>query len=478
MKRNNNLPISRREMLTRCGMGMGAVALTSLLGNSGFLEAAPTGGAVNPLAPKAPPLPAKAKRVVHIFLNGGCSHVDTFDPKPALQKFAGKPIPITLKTERRTGAAFPSPFTFQRYGQSGAEISEIFANVGSVADELCIIRSMHTDIPNHEPSLMMMNCGDVRQVRPSFGSWITYGLGSENQNLPGFIVLCPDGLPTQGNQNWRSAFLPGAYQATHIDTRETQIEKLIENIRNSYSDQAEQRRQLDLLQELNRGHQQQRQNDALIEARVQSFELAYRMQMEADEAFDTTKEPEHIHKMYGEGLQARQMMMARRLLERGVRFVQVWHGAGQPWDSHDDIKTNHGRLAREMDQPIAALIKDLKQRGMLEDTLVICSGEFGRTPTVELPDLGANSGMVNGRDHNPYGFTMLLAGAGLKKGLVYGATDEFGFAAAENRVHVHDLHATLLHLLGFDHEKFTYRYAGRDFRLTDVHGHVVRDILV
>ena len=473
--RHQNLFLTRREMLSRCGMGMGAVALTSLLGDS--LQGAPAGEAINPLAAKKPPLPARAKRVVHLFMNGGASHVDTFDPKPSLVRFGGKPIPITLKTERRTGAAFPSPFTFQRFGQSATEVSEIFSNVGSCVDDLCIVRSMHTDIPNHEPSLMMLNCGDVRQVRPSFGSWVTYGLGSENQNLPGFIVLCPDGLPTQGNQNWRSAFLPGAYQATHIDTRERQIDKLIDNIRNKYTSSAGQRRQLDLLADLNRGFQEKRQNDALLEARVQSFELAYRMQMEADDAFDLSKEPEHIHKMYGDGIQARQMMMARRLLERGVRFVQVWHGAGQPWDSHDDIRANHGRLARECDQPIAALIKDLKQRGMLEDTLVLWSGEFGRTPTVELPDLGANSGMVNGRDHNPYGFTAWLAGGGLKKGIVYGATDEFGFAAVENKVHVHDLHATLLYLLGFDHEKFTYRNAGRDFRLTDVHGKVVHDLL-
>ncbi len=469
--------LNRRQMLTRCGMGMGAVALTSLLGSAGQLAAAPIGDATGPFAPKAPPLPAKAKRIVHLFMNGGASHVDTFDPKPALAKFAGKPIPITLKTERRTGAAFPSPFAFRKFGQSGAEISEIFSNVGGCADDLCIVRSMHTDIPNHEPSLMMMNCGDVRQVRPSFGSWVTYGLGSENQNLPGFIVLCPDGLPTQGNQNWRSAFLPGSYQATRIDTRETQIEKLIENIRNGATTPEGQRRELDLLEKLNRGHQERRHDDALLEARVQSFELAYRMQMEADDAFDLSREPEHIHKLYGDGIQGRQMMIARRLLERGVRFVQVWHGAGQPWDSHDDIRSNHGRLARECDQPIAALIKDLKQRGMLEDTLVIWGGEFGRTPTVELPDLGANSGMVNGRDHNPYGFSMWLAGGGLKKGIVYGATDEFGFAAAENKVHVHDLHATLLRLLGFDHEKFTYRYAGRDFRLTDVHGTVVHDLI-
>ena len=367
--------ITRREMLTRCGMGMGALALTSELQGA-----------------KRPPLPFKAKRVLHLFMNGGVSHVDTFDPKPQLTKFGGKPIPITLKTERRTGSAFASPFSFKPYGKSGIEVSEIFSNVGECVDDLCVIRSMHTDIPNHEPSLMMLNCGDVRQVRPSFGSWVTYGLGTENENLPGFIVLCPDGLPTQGNQNWRSAFLPGAFQATHIDTREVQIEKLIENIRNTTTTAKEQRRELDLLKELNQGFQERRQNDALLEARVQSFELAYRMQMEADDAFDLTKEPEHVHKLYGEGMQARQMMIARRLLERGVRFVQVWHGAGQPWDSHDDIKTNHGRLARECDQPIAALLKDLKQRGMLEDTLVLWGGEFGRTPTVELPDLGWRMG--------------------------------------------------------------------------------------
>jgi hypothetical protein len=473
--KHSDLFMTRREALTRCGMGMGALALSSILG--GRAEAAVSGAAVNPLAPKAPPLPARAKRVVHLFMNGGASHVDTFDPKPSLTKYSGKPIPITLKTERRTGAAFGSPFTFRKFGHSGIEVSEVFSNVGECVDDLCIVRSMHTDIPNHEPSLMMLNCGDVRQVRPSFGSWVTYGLGSENQNLPGFIVLCPDGLPTQGTQNWRSAFLPGAYQATHINTRETRLEKLIENIRNGFTTRSEQRRQLDLLAELDRGYRERRQNDALLEARIQSFELAYRMQMEADDAFDLSKEPEHIQKLYGDGLQGRQMLIARRLLERGVRFVQVWHGAGQPWDSHDDIRANHGRLARECDQPIAALLKDLKQRGMLDDTLVLWSGEFGRTPTVELPDLGANSGMVNGRDHNPYGFTAWLAGGGLKRGLVYGATDEFGFAAVENKVHVHDLHATMLHLLGFDHEKFTYRYAGRDFRLTDVHGNVVRDLL-
>jgi hypothetical protein len=459
---------TRREMLTRCGMGLGSLALTHMLGAANF---------TNPQAPKAPPLPAKAKRVIHLFMNGGPSHVDTFDPKPSLQKYAGKAIPITLKTERRTGAAFPSPFEFKKYGQSGTEISEIFAPLGEHADDMCVIRSMMSDIPNHEPSLMMMNCGEVRQVRPSFGSWITYGLGSENQNLPGFIVLCPDGLPTQGTQNWRSAFLPGAFQGTQINTRETEIDKLIENIKNHYSTRQEQRRQLDLLGELNKKYQENRQEDALLESRVQSFELAFRMQMEAYDAFDLSKEPESAHKAYGTGLQGRQMMIARRLLERGVRFVQVWHGQGQPWDSHDDIKTNHGKLAAECAQPIAALLRDLKQRGLLDDTLVIWGGEFGRTPTVELPDVGANSGMSNGRDHNPYGFSMWVAGGGFKRGYVHGATDEFGFAAAENKVHVHDLHATLLHQLGFDHEKFTYRYAGRDFRLTDVHGNLVKELL-
>lgn len=458
--------LTRRDLLARCGMGLGAVALSTM-------DAA----TLNPLAPKPAPLPAKAKRVLHLFMNGGASQVDTFDPKPALAKYAGQPLPITLRTERRTGAALPSPFTFKKHGASGIEVSEIFEKVGERVDDLCVIRSMHTDIPNHEPSLMMMNCGDTRQVRPSFGSWLTYGLGSENQNLPGFIVLCPDGLPTQGNQNWRSAFLPGAFQGTHIDTRETEIDKLIENIRNYSTSREEQRKQLDLLAELNGEYMKRRQADALLEARVQSFELAYRMQMEADDAFDLSKEPESVKKLYGEGMQARQMMIARRLLERGVRFVQVWHGAGQPWDSHDDIKKNHGRLARECDQPIAGLLEDLKQRGMLEDTLVLWGGEFGRTPTVELPDPGANSGMSNGRDHNPYGFSMWLAGAGLKKGHVHGATDEFGFAALEKPVHVHDLHATMLHLLGFHHERFTYRYAGRDFRLTDVHGHVVKELL-
>jgi uncharacterized protein (DUF1501 family) len=303
-------------------------------------------------------------------------------------------------------------------------------------------------------------------------------LGSVNQNLPGFVVMCPGGYPIQESQNWQSGFLPGAYQGTYIDTQHTQIEQLIENIKSSSATPKEQRRQLDLLMEMNRRQEQRLGGtDPAMEARIQSFELAYRMQMDAADAFDISKEPQSIREMYGDGLQGRQMLIARRLVERGVRFVQVWHGAGQPWDNHDDLEANHRRLAQESDQPIGALLKDLKQRGMLEDTLVIWGGEFGRTPTVELPTPGANAGRQNGRDHNHYGFSMWMAGGGARGGYVHGATDEFGFKAVQDPVHVHDLHATILRLLGFDHEKFTFRHAGRDFRLTDVHGRVVKELI-
>jgi len=476
-----NLPVTRRDFLRRSGMGFGALALAGVMSDAGLLAADrrdQPGGSLSPLAPKKPHFPAKAKRVVHLFMNGGPSHVDTFDPKPMLAKYAGKPLPIpNLRTERRTGAAFPSPYRFARHGKSGIEVSEIFPHVASCIDDICVIRSMHADVPNHEPSLMLMNCGEARLIRPSFGSWVTYGLGSENQNLPGFIAMCPGGYPIQETQNWQSAFLPGVFQGTYIDTRHTDVEKLIEHVRNNAVSLAEQRRQLDLLRDLNERHQKKRQTDAQLEARIQSFELAYRMQIDASDAFDVSREPRHVREMYGPGVQGRQMLITRRLLERGVRFVQVWHGAGQPWDSHDDLEVNHRRLARECDQAIGALLKDLKQRGMLDDTLVIWGGEFGRTPTVELPTPGANAGKINGRDHNHWGFTVWLAGGGVKGGYVHGATDEFGFRAEEDKVHVHDLHATLLHLLGFDHERLTYRHAGRDFRLTDVHGSVVKEIL-
>ena len=456
-------------------MGLGTVALTRLLGDAGFLSSSAAAEAANPLAPKAPPFPSRAKRVVHFFLNGGPSHVDTFDPKPALEKYHGKPLPFeNLRTERKTGAAFASPFKFRKYGRSGIEVSEIFPKVGECIDDIAVIRSMQANLPNHEPSLMLMNCGDAVMSRPSVGSWVTYGLGTENQNLPGFIAMCPGGYPIKEAENWQAGFLPGVFQGTFIDSQHTNIEKLIEHIRNNYTSLPAQRQQLDLLRQLNQEHQEPRVEDPRLEARIQSFELAYRMQMEAADAFDIGQEPAYIRALYGEGVHARQTLIARRLLERGVRFVQLWHGAGQPWDNHEEIEKNHRKFSGEIDQPIAALIADLKQRGMLDDTLIIWGGEFGRTPTVELNDAGKEK---KGRDHNPYGFSMWLAGGGVKGGTVYGATDEFGFKAVENPVHVHDLHATILHLLGFDHERFTYRYAGRDFRLTDVSGRVVREII-
>jgi hypothetical protein len=405
-------------------------------------------------------------------MNGGPSHVDTFDPKPLLSQYHGRPLPRqNLRTERRTGAAMRSPFTFRRYGVSGIEVSELFARTAAAhIDSLAVVRSMHADVPNHEPSLMLMNCGDGRLSRPSMGAWITYGLGSENQNLPGFIAMCPGGYPIVAAQNWRSAFLPGAYQGTYINTQHTDIRQLIENIRNGSATPAEQRRQLDLVRRLNELHLEQRQRDAQLEARLQTFELAYRMQAEAEGAFDVGREPLSLRERYGRTTQGRQLLITRRLLERGVRFVQVWSGAGQPWDSHDGLATAHRALARDWDQAIAAFLTDLKDRGLFDNTLVLWGGEFGRTPVAELPAL-------SGRDHNHYGFSMWLAGGGVKGGYVHGATDEFGFAAVERRVHVHDLHATILHLLGLDHTRLTYRYAGRDFRLTDVHGEVVRELL-
>lgn len=457
-------------------MGFGALALSGLLSPN---PAAADPVSLNPLTPRKPHFAAKAKRVIHLFMNGGPSQVDSFDPKPELTRMHGKTLPMeNLKTERKTGTALKSPWEFHSRGESGLPVSDLFPNVARMADELCVIRSMHANVPNHEPSLMLMNTGDERLARPSMGAWINYGLGTENENLPGFVALCPNGVPIVETQNWRSAFLPGAFQGTHIDTKHTAAEKLIQNIKNAKIPLKTQRDQLDLIQELNAKHLAEREGDAKLEARIQSFELAYRMQLQASDVFDVSREPQSIRKLYGEGQQGRQMLIARRLVERGVRFVQVWHGAGQPWDSHAQIERNHGRLAGECDQAIAALLQDLKQRGLLDETLVIWGGEFGRTPTVELPTPGANAANTAlGRDHNHHGFSMWLAGGGVKGGMAYGATDEFGFKAVDNPVHVHDLHATILRLLGFDHERLTYRYAGRDFRLTDVHGHVVDEII-
>lgn len=464
--------LTRRQLLNRLGMGFGSLALGGLLG-----EQSAGAAAANPFAIKKPHFEPKAKRVIHFFMNGGPSQVDTFDPKPMLDRFDGKPLPNLLKTERPTGAGFKSPFTFKKYGQCGLEVSEIFSRTACFADDLCVIRSMHADVPNHEPSLGLMNCGDGRLNRPSLGSWLAYGLGTENQNLPAYISLCPRGMPTRRTKNWQSAFLPSIYQGTYINTEDTAVDRLVEFIKNTTLDLKQQRRQLDLLFALNDRHKAERQNDSQLDARIQSYELAYRMQMEASDAFDITKEPQTLRQAYGENDFGRQTLIARRLLERGVRFIQLWTGAGQPWDSHDEI-LDHKRLANDVDGAIAAFIADLKMRGLFEDTLIIWGGEFGRTPAVELPTPGANAGKQHGRDHNHYGFTMWLAGGGVRGGYTHGATDEFGFQAVENPVHVHDLHATVLRLMGFDHERFTFRYAGLDFRLTGVNEcSVVKELL-
>jgi hypothetical protein len=463
------MPFTRREFLRRAGMGMGALGFAQTLG-----AAEANVGGMNPLAAHEPHFKPRAKRVIHLFLNGGPSHVDTFDPKPALQKYAGQALPSeNLRTERKTGYAFPSPFKFERYGKCGLEVSELFAKTAQHADDIAVVRSMVAQVPNHEPSLMLMNCGDSVQARPSVGAWVLYGLGTENQNLPGFVAMCPGGYPIKDAENWQSGFLPGVFQGTFIDPKHTEVEKLIENIRSPHATTAIQKRQLEFLRTLNATHRQTR-DDPRLDARIQSFELAFRMQMEATDAFDVSREPAKIREMYGEHVHGRQTLIARRLLERGVRFVQLWHGAGQPFDHHENIEANLRKNCGEIDGPIAALLTDLKQRGMLDDTLVLWGGEFGRTPTVEL---GGDGKAKLGRDHNHYGFSVWMAGGGIRGGTVYGATDEFGFKAVENRATVHDLHATMLRCLGFDHERLTYRHAGRDFRLTDVSGDVLSPIL-
>lgn len=465
-----NNAFDRRSMLFQSSLGLGGIALTSLLNSANTGHSALIQSHNDAQKPHYAP---KAKRVIHFFLNGGPSHVDTFDPKPALQTHAGKPLTDTLTTERKTGAAFPSPFKFKRYGESGIEVSELFEKTAAHIDDIAVIRSMVAQVPNHEPSLMLMNCGDSVQPRPSVGSWVLYGLGSENQNLPGFIAMCPFGYPIKDAENWQSGFLPGAYQGTYVDPQHRDVNRLIENITNQRIKSVDQRRQLDLLQQLNQIHRNERFDDRL-DARIQSFELAFRMQKDAAEAFDLADESQTTVEAYGDTVHGRQTLIARRLLERGVRYVQLWHGAGQPWDNHNAIEANHRKLAGEIDQPIAALIADLKQRGMFDDTLILWGGEFGRTPTVELSGDGQST---LGRDHNHYGFSVWMAGGGIKGGTVYGATDEFGFRAVEKPTTAHDLHATMLHLLGIDHERLTFRYAGRDFRLTDVHGRVIKEIV-
>ncbi|HEX4130246.1 MAG TPA: DUF1501 domain-containing protein [Pirellulales bacterium] len=468
---------SRREMLQHVGWGFGSIALSSLLAEMGMAAtndtAQPDAAPSSSLAPKQPHFAPRAKRIIHIFANGGPSQVDTFDPKPALEKYHGKLLDEKLKGDKRVGGvAFASPFKFAKHGKCGMDISELFPKLATHADDLCLIRSMETDVPNHEPGLLMMNCGDVSQVRPSMGSWVLYGLGTENQSLPGFVTMCPAGLPTAQGSNWRSAFLPGIYQGTYIDSQETSPDKLVANIHNELLVPRQQRRQLDYIQQLNELHRHQREDDAQLDARIASLELAFRMQREAGDAFDIHREPESVRALYGDNVQGRQMLIARRLVERGVRYVQLWHGAGQPWDSHAKLEESHRRLAKECDTALAALLTDLKRRGLLDETLIIWGGEMGRTPTVQLP-----AGKTFGRDHHHTGYTMWLAGGGTRAGYVHGKTDEVGLSVAEDPVHVHDLHATILHLLGFDHTRLVFRYAGRDFRLTDVHGRVVKELL-
>ena len=455
--------LTRRQFLQRAGVGFGALSLAALLGENFSVTTANGAETGASILPKPPHFPAKAKHVVHIFAQGAPSQVDTWDPKPALARYDGKAIPGS------DGVAMASPFKFEKKGQSGIEVSEVFPKLGAVVDDLCVIRSCYTDIPAHEVATVFMNTGSTRLVRPSLGSWVLYGLGTENQNMPGYISLRPGGVPAGGSANWQAAFLPGTYQGVSINTKVPSVDTLIENIRNQYLPLEEQRRQLDLVHKLNELHSQNLQKDAALEARLQAYEMAFKMQTEATDAFDIKKEPAVVRDAYGRTAQGNQLLIARRLIERGVRFVQVWAGG---WDDHQDIEDRLPERAREIDQPFAAFIADLKQRNLLDETLVVWGGEFGRKP---VRDRNGNDNP--GRDHNAKAFTTILAGAGVKRGLVYGATDEFGAAAVENRVHVHDLHATILALLGFDHTKLTYRYNGRDFRLTDVSGNVVKAVM-
>lgn len=455
--------MTRREMLARTGMGFGALSLAGLVGEA---QAATQAGVQPHFAPKA-------KRVIFLFMNGGPSHVDTFDPKPKLRELEGqKPSGELFRKARGTFTA--SPFTFKRYGKSGIEVCETLPNLGSIIDDCCVIRSMHTDVPNHEPALLQMHTGNVQPIRPSMGSWALYGLGTENENLPGYVVLRPTTQIVVGPALWSNSFLPAQYQATSVVTEDMAVDKLIANIRNKALQPDQQREQLDLLDRLNELHLARRQGDAELEGQIKSMETAFRMQSQAMKTFDISKEPQSVREKYGDTAFGRSCLLARRLVEDGVRFVSVYYvnRGNQPWDTHSNHNEAHPKLCADSDRASAALISDLKQRGLLDDTLVIWSGEFGRTPYSE-PQEKAKIG----RDHHHTAFSLLMAGGGVKGGMVYGSSDEVGMNVAENPVHVHDLHATVLHLMGLNHQKLTYRYSGRDFRLTDVFGNVVKDII-
>jgi hypothetical protein len=472
--------LSRRGLLKSTALGFGHLALASLL-NDPLLNDSQLNGAAaddrarNPLAPRKPHFPARARRVIFLFMAGGPSQVDTFDHKPLLSRDDGKPLPFDKPRVQfaPTGNLLKSPWKFATHGQSGIEVSELFPNVARHVDDICFINSLHGTNAAHGGALLKLHTGSDNFVRPSMGSWITYGLGAENADLPGFITICPT-LAHGGVNNWSSAFLPAVYQGTPLGNASTPVEQArVRYIENASLPRDVQRAQLDALAEINREHLAAAGPNLALEGRINSFELAFRMQSVMPEIEDVSRESAATQRLYGldDPITAnfgRQCLLARRFAERGVRFVQVTHSDSKvQWDQHGDLKNGHGKNALEVDRPIAGLLTDLKARGLLDDTLVLWGGEFGRTPTAQGTD---------GRDHNPEGFTMWLAGGGVKGGLKYGATDDYGFYAVENKVHIHDLHATLLHLLGLDHERLTYRHAGRDFRLTDVAGQVVHEL--
>ncbi len=453
-----SLAVSRRDMIRAIGGGLGAIGLASVLARTA--SAAPT--------PRGPHVRPRAKRVIQLFMNGGPFGPDLFDPKPTINRFAGqRPDAVNLRTENQTGGLMPVPHRFRRHGQSGLEISELLPRLSAHADELCVLRSLYTDNPNHGPALFLMNNGSITPTRPSMGAWFSYGLGTENADLPGYVVLCP-GRPVRFAELWSSGFLPAEHQGTYINHTDLDPRQMMPFLRNSQLTPEAQRRQLDLMRRLNEDHLTQRDNDPSLEARIRAMETAFRMQSAATDAFDINREPTRTRDEYGRSHFANACLLARRLSERGVRFVQVYYGNGQPWDTHRNHNETTRNLCRDIDQPMAALLADLKRRGLLDETLVVWGGEFGRTSTSESGD---------GRDHNHWGFSMWLAGGGVQGGLAYGATDDFGFRAIHDKVHVHDLHATILYLLGLDHERLTYRHAGRDFRLTDVYGQVMTPIV-
>ncbi|MEO6725712.1 MAG: DUF1501 domain-containing protein [Blastocatellia bacterium] len=477
-------PMSRRAWLRAAGLGFGSIGLTAMLAEEARLSAAPTslptslGAADNPLMPRPPHFAPKARRVIFLFMHGGPSAVDTFDPKERLIRDHGKPLPfkrpLAFDNKKGAGPLMKSPWQFRPGGQSGTPVSDLFPHVREVVDDLCIIRSMVGEGVDHGAALLQSFTGTSTFVRPSMGSWVVYGLGTENQNLPGFITIKP-ALSHGGAKNWSSAFLPGAFQGTAIGNAGLKVDDIkgepIEYLLNKNLSPDQQRFELEMLANINRRHEALRQNDPQLEARIQAFELASKMQTESPEVFLVEKESDATKKLYGLDDPMTQdfgwqCLLARRLAESNVRYIQCTHS--YKWDQHSELFNLHTKNAREVDKPIAGLIRDLKARGLLKDTLVVWAGEFGRTPVSQDGD---------GRDHNPYGYSIWMAGGGVKPGFIYGATDEIGYHSVEDRMHIHDFHATVLHLLGLDHERLTYNYSGRNFRLTDVAGVVAKKII-